>query len=225
MESVIYFASGMVIEGVVKMFDEEQVDDGWAFRGKKENKANQRRSQRNLKRVEDVQNSMFDWRSRHLILVLTLSYKPEYSAGVTLECLRKDRDRFLNNFRSNETLRGINAYVWKIEEGDAGGGLHLHLLIFYSGDCRADVYIARLIGEYWENVVTRGRGAYWNSNARKEYYAGLPWGNATGQVDRNDLEKRESLSRVMGYLAKSDQMVGSRDNPHCRLFGTSQLPV
>ena len=167
---------------------------------------------------------MFNWRSRHLILVLTLTYKPEWKNTVTLDMIRHHRDKLLNNRRSNQLLEGINGYVWKIEEGNYSGGLHMHVVIFYSGDQRSDIYIAQCIGEYWINVVTQGMGTYWNSNAQKDFHASYGYGVGTGQIDRNDLQKRSALQKNLLYLAKNEQHVSTAASPHVRLFGTSQLP-
>jgi hypothetical protein len=153
-----------------------------------------------------------------------LSYREEWRHAITLDTLRQHRDHLLNNRRCNELLQGIDGYVWKIEEGQNSGGLHLHVLIFYDGARRGDVVIAQAIGDYWVSVVTGGRGAYWNSNADKEWHARYGHGIGTGQIDRFQDEKRESLRKNLRYLAKNDQHVTTRKNPHCRTFGTSQLP-
>ena len=167
---------------------------------------------------------MYDWRSRHLILVLTLSYKPAFRHLVTLDLLRQHRDHLLNNRRCNELLRGIKGYEWTIEEGTNSGGLHLHVIIFYDGKHRADVHIAKSFGEYWVNTVTKGMGDYWNSNAHKEWHAQYGHGIGTGQIDRNDTVKREALRQNLLYLAKDEQHVSTGKNSHLRMFGTSQIP-
>ncbi len=182
-----------------------------------------RKADRNAARVMQFEQAMFDSRSRYLILVLTLGYKPERQHEVTLDLLREHRDRLFNNRRCNELLQSINGYVWKIEEGNNSGGLHMHVVIFYAGDHRADIFIAKCIGEYWINVVTQGMGDYWNSNGDKDRHAQFGHGIGTGQIDRHDKAKREALRQKLRYLAKDDQHVETRTNPHSRMFGTSQF--
>ncbi|ATE62426.1 hypothetical protein CCZ27_02520 [Thauera sinica] len=184
-----------------------------------------RKAVRNADRVMGLEQAMFDWRSRHVILVLTLTYKPEWQHEITLDIIRQHRDQLLNNRRGNALLRGINGYVWKIEEGHDAGGLHLHVVIFYNGNHRADIHIARSIGDYWVNVITHDKGAYWNSNAQKEHHARYGHGIGTGQIDRHDHDRREALRQNLLYLAKNDQHVTTRMNPHYRTFGTSQFPA
>lgn len=87
--------------------------------------AGSRKAFRNAEKVIKLEDAMFNWRSRHLILVLTLSYRPEYRHLVDLGTIRLHRDRLLNNRRSNELLSGINGYAWKIENGNHGAGLHI----------------------------------------------------------------------------------------------------
>lgn len=175
-------------------------------------------------RVIQLEKAMFNWRSRHLLLVLTLTYKPEIKPYVTLEMLQEHRNTLFNNRRSNQLLAGINGYVWKIEEGGRGGGLHMHLVLFYAGEHCADIRISQQIGEYWKNVVTRGNGEYWNSNANKDRYERYGHGDGTGQIDRHNCIKREALQRNLLYLAKDEQLASKGSNPHLRMFGTSMLP-
>ena len=184
----------------------------------------ERKAERNAAKVMQFEQAMFDSRSRHLVLVLTLNYKPEYRHMVNFDLIREHRNIFLNNRRCNQLLQDINGYVWKIEEGQNSGGLHLHVVIFYDGKHHADIHIAKCIGEYWANIVTHGMGGYWNSNADKEKHARYGHGVGTGQINRNDHAKREAFRQNMLYLAKDDQLVSTRRNPRSRTFGTSQLP-
>lgn len=188
-------------------------------------KAQQRRAIRNRERALAFEEAMFNWRSRHLLLFLTFTYKSEFRPFIAFEDIQRDRDNFFNNVRFNQMLQGINGVIWKIEEGDQQGGLHMHLVIFYDGRHRADVHLAECIGEYWANVVTCGRGQYWNSNADKGKFKRRPWGDATGQIDRGDHVKRDALRTYLKqYIAKDSQHVSSRTNPHSRMFGTSYFP-
>lgn len=183
----------------------------------------ERKAERNAAKVMQFEQAMFDSRSRHLVLVLTLNYKPEYRHIVTFDMIREHRNRFLNNRRCNQLLQEINGYVWKIEEGQNSGGLHLHVVFFYDGKHRADIFIAQRIGEYWANDVTQGMGDYRNSNAGKDWHERYGHGVGTGQIDRKNEAKREALRQNLLYLAKDDQHVSTRLNPHERTFGTSQF--
>jgi len=174
-------------------------------------------------RVLQLESAMFNWRSRHLILVLTLSYRPEFQHLLSLETIQHHRDQLLNNKRSNSLLADINGYVWKIEYGHHGGGLHLHLILFYNGKHHEDIKFCKSIGEYWVDVITQGMGKYRNSNAEKAWHETNGHGIGTGQIDRHDFAKREVLRRNLLYLAKDEQVVDKGANSDFRMFGTSSL--
>lgn len=116
--------------------------------------------------------------------------------------------------------------VWAIEQGE-DTGLHLHVILFYSSESNHDEYIAKQIGEYWENVVTDGKGDYWNSNdgKRKKGYEEKGHGIGVGQINWNDLAKRDALRINLMYLAKTEQylMIKVADGIHT--FGMGQMPT
>lgn len=177
------------------------------------------KSSRQITAILKHEAAMFDRSSRYLVLVLTLGYREEFWQLTNIEQVRRDREHFFNNFRSNALLAEISGYVWKLEVGEQSG-LHLHLVIYYDGAHRQDICIARSIGEYWVNVVTQGRGSYWNSNAQKNDYRHLPWGDATGQVNRNDYGKRSALQAYLSnYIAKPEQSVAPNDGRRVRTMG------
>lgn len=176
-----------------------------------------------IERLLAFENRMFELSSRHLILVLTLSYKEAWREFITPQDIATDRDHFFNNAPSNTLFDGMKC-VWKIEEGGSGGGVHMHLVVFYDGQHRAGTYFADRIGKYWDEVITGGRGAHWNSN-RKAAEFERAYGNFTGQIDRGDAHKRSLLRQyLVGYIAKDDQRMASLTGPHYRTIGMSRLP-
>lgn len=168
-----------------------------------------------------LEQAMYEKRSRYLILFLTLNYKVEYRDDVTIDELCKHRDRLIRNIECNSLLSAIKAYIWKLEEGQ-DAGLHIHLLIFYSGAHREDILIARSIGEYWANNATRGLGAYWNSNADKIHYQRRGWFVGVGQIDRRDKDGREGIRSIIRYMGKSEQRINGLPK-HRRTFGMTEL--
>ncbi len=160
---------------------------------------------------------MFDRSSRYLVLFLTLNYRDPYRQEASLVTIQRHRDQFIRSMEFNPLLKGIQGFIWHLEEGGRSSGLHLHLLIFYSAQRKSDVIVARDIGEYWVNVVTRGHGNYWNSNANKDKLN--RWGVGIGQVNRRDHSKRESLQAfIANYMAKSNQIPKDRTEDD-KLFG------
>ncbi|KAE8758440.1 response regulator [Paraburkholderia madseniana] len=108
-------------------------------------------------------------------------------------------------------MPGIRNYVLAIEQGE-DTGLHLHVILYYSAKHRRDVSLAQRIGEYWADVVTGGKGDYWNSNARKAFHARHGQGIGAGQIDRKDTAKRESLRKNLLYAGES---VAIPDDQRC----------
>lgn len=169
------------------------------------------------------EHALFKWRSRHLMLLLTLSYKAQYRPEVTLEQLQADLFRLLNNRRHNDLLNGIEAYAWKIEEGGRVG-LHVHLLMIYRNASHRDITFTERIGQYWESVATDGKGQYNNENKHKASPWRVKFGNCTGQINHYDESARAGLRRLLTYLAKSDQYLKHKRTAKARVFQFSQIP-
>ncbi|WP_374411192.1 hypothetical protein [Hydrogenophaga sp.] len=174
-------------------------------------------------RVLTWEQDLFKWRSRHLILFLTLSYKAEYRSNVTVEQIQDDLFRLLNNRRHNALLNGINAYCWKIEEGGKVG-LHVHLVMAYKTTSNRDINIADQIGQHWESVITNGIGQFNNENSHRGSHWRQELGMSTGQINHNDEVQRNGLRKLLEYLAKADQYLKHKTTAKTRTFQLSQIP-
>ncbi|MCT7602550.1 hypothetical protein N5T92_10670, partial [Aliarcobacter butzleri] len=73
--------------------------------------------------------------------------------------------------------------------------------LFYDGNkVQKEVYIAKQIGEYWNNNITKGKGVYYNCNAKDYKNRGI------GMVDYKDEEKIKILKEnAISYLLKTDE--------------------
>ncbi|MFL9959578.1 inovirus-type Gp2 protein [Paraburkholderia sediminicola] len=185
-------------------------------------------AKRNVENVHAMEEAMFSadtGRSRWLVLSLTLRYKPTYRRWITPEIIQQHRERFFAARRFNKLMSGIRNYVWAIEQGE-DTGLHLHVILFYSGDHNHDEFIAKQIGEYWVDVVTEGKGDCWNSNQGwlKKSYENRGHGVGVGQIDWNDTKKREALRKNLVYLAKAEQYLMSWSVERIRTFDMGQEP-
>ncbi|MEX3930362.1 hypothetical protein AB4Y32_00860 [Paraburkholderia phymatum] len=187
-------------------------------------KMNARRNEQRVLGLEEAMFSLETGRSRWLVLSLTLRYKPKFRRWITLETIQEHRERFFAARRFNKLMSGIKNYVWAIEQGE-DTGLHLHVILFYSADHNRDEYIGQQIGEYWADVVTEGKGDYWNSNAQwlKKSYK-KKRGVGVGQINWNDAEKRKTLRENLVYLAKAEQYVMITGAERIRTFDMGQVP-
>lgn len=159
----------------------------------------QRSSNKNYKELTEYVDALFERYSRLLVLRVDLSYSKENSKITQAEATR-DRKRLFENARSNKMFDDMVGYIWKLEHGPEKG-FHYHVMMFFDGArVREDITKASLIGRYWMNVVTRGRGLYYNCNAAKRVYKSC----GIGMVDHRDTQLRVGLQNAVVYLAKTD---------------------
>ena len=175
------------------------------------------RSNKRMRSAMKLVRRLFEKYNKLLVLRIDLSYRKELKDSITPEVAKSDLSRLLNNTRTNRTLfEFLVGYIWKLEYGQ-DKGYHYHAIMFFNGsDVRNDYYRAMLIGEYWNNVITKGRGTYFNCNAKKHEYQHI----GIGMVRRNDFLTRDNLrNRVIKYLAKSEQYLRAKRLGRNRCFG------
>ncbi len=166
-------------------------------------------------------NKLFDRHARLLVLRLDFGYqdwtKKEngFVSYKSLNDARGDLKRFFNNRRSNRLFDNMVGYIWKLEHGTTKG-FHFHLIFFFDGSkVQKDAYLAMRLGEYWEKVITKGKGCHHNCNLHKSEYRRL----GIGQTDHNDTERRANLMLALAYMTKADQYLRVRTED-ARIFGT-----
>ncbi|MBS0352708.1 MAG: inovirus-type Gp2 protein [Proteobacteria bacterium] len=150
---------------------------------------------------------LFEKHSRLIVIRLDLGFGKEHRwpnglrSPVTFEEAIGCRERLFNNRRCNRIFKHMVGYAWKLEYG-LDKGFHYHLLLLFDGSKRQqDVTIAMEIGEYWEKVITNGKGVYWNCNGNKQTYKAC----GIGRINRSDIELRATLKeKVAIYLTKVD---------------------
>ena len=116
---------------------------------------------------------------------------------------------------------GMVGYVWKLEYGREKGH-HYHMMFFLDGaKVRQDIVIAKLIGEYWNNVITQGKGVYYNCNGNKARYRHC----GVGMIHYSEAEKLRSLKEMAAiYLTKADRYVSACMPGNNRTFGKGNSP-
>jgi len=84
-----------------------------------------------------------------------------------------------------------------------------------------DSTIAKMIGDHWSDVVTKGSGGYFNCNAMKEKYPEL----GIGEISCHDIEKINILKNVaLEYLMKMDFYVKQIADIKIHTFDRGALP-
>ena len=178
------------------------------------------RRQENLDKYIDV---MIDTNSRLDLVRLDLYYKQESRNEINLESFSNDLNHLNSNKRSNAIFDNIKGYIIKIEQGDKGyNHLHAHVLLFINGQKSKEqsaVKKAKQIGEYWNSVITKGKGAYHNCNLNKYKQ------NALGRINYDDHKKIEILKQnVASYLCKGEQSITTPDGSSIKALRRGLMP-
>jgi hypothetical protein len=138
-----------------------------------------------------------------------------FAQSVSLKEAQQHRDRLLSYLRRGPLSEHLAGYIWRLEYG-LEKGHHYHVAIFYNGQALAkDISIADMIGHYWRQTVTKGRGMFFSCNKNKEMYER----SGIGMVDRSDEEKWEAVHEALRYLTKQDLYLRFRPGPRIRTFG------
>lgn len=172
---------------------------------------------RRLKVAHRHIDNLIGKRCKLLVLRVDFSYRKDLVGQITLDEAKRDLEHFLSNRRSKPSLfENMDGYIWKLEYGP-DKGYHYHLVLFFNGSKhQSDYYLAREIGEYWKHCITKGRGIYFNCNAKKSDY----WHIGIGMIRRDDDTMISNLKhRVIGYLVKSDQYLMAKRLGNNRCFG------
>ncbi|WP_417276609.1 YagK/YfjJ domain-containing protein [Castellaniella sp.] len=137
---------------------------------------------------------------------------------VDIQTVLKDWSHFMDNARGKPSLFAHRiGYVAAVECARAGG-YHIHAAFLFDGSkVHKDQYLADEIGDYWVKL-TQGRGYFHNCN-RQQYKTSV-----LGLIEHGAHDRRAHLLKVLGYLAKKDQMVRIKPSAKTKTFFTGQMP-
>lgn len=158
--------------------------------------------------------------SRYMVLRLDLGYRTEIGFNIFTQEAKDDLRRLFSHGRQNKRLFGdLAGYIWKIEYGTERL-LHFHLILFFSKkNASKHGYWAQEVGEYWQNVITKGRGTFHNCNFDVSKYRRC----GIGEVNRHQAEKIGYLLDAIGYFFKVEQCIPiPRSGPRFRTFGKGE---
>ena len=177
--------------------------------------------QRRFRSLRDYVNALFSQHARLIVIRLDLKYIGAFIPYTSLEQAQEDISHLFANTRHNALFDDLAGYVWKLEESSQEG-YHYHLILFFTNEHKQnDGYYGEEIGQYWQNVITRGRGCYFNCN-RSEYKANQS-NLAIGRVKHSDVQTCHELLGILAYFCKEEQFI--RDKPAgIRVIGCGRLP-
>ncbi|WP_319243981.1 inovirus-type Gp2 protein [uncultured Propionivibrio sp.] len=172
-------------------------------------------------------DALFDRvRSRLIVIRLELKYHPEKAKEMVPGQAQKDLKHLFRNMRSKPSLFDDRVgCIWKMEYGDYGGE-HFHLFLFFTNDrMQNDCHRGMAIGEYWEHVITGGRGTYFNCNSPENKNKFDGYGLlAIGRVEYSDDRKRYNLLTLLAYVCKEEQAVRVKPKKTSRSNDRGEMP-
>lgn len=183
-----------------------------------------RRENRFLDLVDYVDALFKHGKSKYIVIRVDLSYRESVRSTLKPGMAQEDLQHLLNNQRSNRHLFGdLEGYIWKLEQSSTDGD-HFHLLMFFNcNHWRNDVRLAELIGKYWGDVITKGRGTYFNCH--RSTYRTKHKHAAIGHIEAIDSEKRFNLLYLLSYLCKEEQAINVKMRRNSRSVGRGEMPV
>lgn len=188
---------------------------------------NLRRSERgNGRSCSMLLQALRDQYSKVLAIRLDLEYFSSYnrangyeSQAISLRDAQQHRDAFIAYLRKGPLSKHLIGYAWKLEYGFEKG-YHYHFAVFFDGQkvCK-DISIGDWLGNHWRQVVTAGKGMFFNCNKKKEAYTRC----GVGMICRTDEEKWQALKDAIRYLTKVDLYLRFRGPGRTRTFGIGRV--
>ena len=163
---------------------------------KKDNRKIQRRYKQGCAVIDDA----FKADSKVVFIRIDLYYRDNKSS---LDKINKDLNKLNVNSHTKPTIfKDCINYITKLEKGD-NDNYHAHALFTFRGhEVRKHKYRAEQIGRYWQEVITKGDGAYYNCNTKEYEKYNLDI------IERNDEDATNALKKnVAGYLCKDKQSI------------------
>ena len=162
----------------------------------------------NRKKLSIYINSLTNHYARLLFVRVDLKYSKESNHSITLDDFHEHMNK-LRDFISNKKtcFAHLQGNAWALEQGYENGGLHCHLLLIYDGSERQnDWFIAKEVGEKWQEV-TNGTGAYYNyhdAETKQKYQINDRLG--IGMINRDNPMQVENAVCTALYLTKPEKL-------------------
>lgn len=179
-------------------------------------------NKRMKKSCEGYIEKLQDRHSKLLALRVDFGYMKEYGQNLSLDEHKRDVKHMLDNRRGKPSLfKHQVGYILKFEH-TAEKGPHAHGLLLYDGQkVKKDAHLAGEIGDYWEDVITDGKGVAHNCNKKNDYpRSGL------GMIDHTDEAKKAYLiNDALSYMLKNEQSIdGVKQNGRERSYIKGVIP-
>ena len=173
-------------------------------------------------RVDEIVNMVEEERAKDMAALRARAGEEAKSSGLEghhdASAVVADRDRLLDNMRAKPAIfRNLAGYVWRIEWSYTG--FYLRVVFFFDDtEPHTAEWLGELIGRYWVDAITKGKGTYRNLNICSTKFAGV------GKVHSKDAAKRVNLVQVLRRLARRDRYICVDPRVKCNRFGMGRLP-
>ena len=146
----------------------------------------------------DYLEGLFSRHQRLLVVRMDLAYR----VRPTMAQAQADMKNFLDHQQGNKDLIGARVgHICRLKCG-ADKGLHFHVVLLFNGyQVHKDAQRGDLIGRYWSQVVTEGRGLYFSCNCKQAQYQF----DGIGMVNWYTERKRRLLLHAVAFLCKKDE--------------------
>lgn len=171
--------------------------------------------------VKYIEN-LYSTNARLLVVRVDLSYNNDLF--IADETFNNHASKFLKRIQSNPIFEYLEGYIAKLEHG-FDRGYHMHLMLFYnSAKRRADAYLAQVIGELWQDDISKGQGTYFNCNT-DEHKRTYPI-CFLGRLQRDEHTRINCLKQIgVKYLVKTDEYFRLMKPYGKRLLTRGQMPI
>lgn len=161
---------------------------------------------------------LFERHAKLLLIRLDFGYSNEVKPYLTYQGVNKHRQQIINYIEQH--YPALLGYLWKLEYTPEKS-YHLHLLLIFNGNqLKADILIARNIGNHWATEIIQDNGVYYNANQHKKQYAY----EVIGNIPRKALQTRENLKeKLISYLVKLDPYIKAHIPAGKRVFGRGEI--
>jgi len=185
-----------------------------------------RLSNKNYRELQKYIDALFIHYSRLLILRIDFGYLKMHGWPNGIENpvryaeVKEHRNKLIRAIKDKLLPASMVGFAWKLEYG-LEKSYHHHVMLFLDGSkVREDVTIARIIGDYWNNTITAGKGLYYNCNAYKSGYKSC----GIGMVNHHETALREGLKSAALYMTKTDYYIKILVPNNGRAFGKGNMP-
>ncbi|MBF3788876.1 inovirus-type Gp2 protein [Burkholderia pseudomallei] len=178
---------------------------------------------KNYDSLVEMIRALFKRHQRLLVVRVDFGYGKAHQSIPYAE-VRKHRETLVRYLRrmALSQRKVFKAYALKLEHG-LQKKWHFHALMFLDGNnVQRGVHHAMTFGEHWKNVITKGKGVYYNCHQNRwKYKTAL----GIGKIEAHEFDPRRALeTNVAGYLVKPDFYGQMMKDAGDRLFFKSELP-